>query len=96
MKLATKIIIGASIGIVAIFGIMVATVLITGFNTMSNFEDGLENDDRSFEIGNSDDVKPWSGMNCDEMLDFSGTGQHGMMQDSVHMQFHEHYMQQCS
>ena len=92
MKLATKIIIGASIGIVAIFGIMVATVLVTGFNTMSNFED-----DRSFEMGNSgDDVKPWSGMNCDEMLDFSGTGQHGMMQDSVHMQFHEHYMQQCS
>jgi len=91
MKIATKIIIGASIGIVAIFVIMVSTVLIAGINSMSNFEGGFT--DKS--IGMGSEANPWVGMSCDEMLDFSGTEQHDMMYDSMHIEFHEHYMQQC-
>jgi len=42
------------------------------------------------------DVKPWLGLDCDEMLDFSGTEKHNMMYDSMHIEFHEHYMDNCS
>jgi len=42
------------------------------------------------------DVKPWLGLDCDEMLDFSGTEKHNMMHDSMHIEFHEHYMDNCS
>ncbi len=94
MRLATKIVFGVSIGIVAIFAIMVATVLIIGINTMTNLEG--ESMDNSNEMGMGNEVKPWFGKSCDEMLDFSGSEQHNLMQDSMHIEFHEHYLQQCS
>jgi len=94
MRLATKIIIGISIVIVAIFAIMVATVLIVGINTMSNLEGEFM--DKSNEMKMGSEVKPWFGKSCDEMLDFSGSEQHNLMHDSMHIKFHEHYLQQCS
>jgi hypothetical protein len=50
--------------------------------------------DNSNEMGN--EVKPWFEKSCDEMLDFSGSGQHNLMQDSIHIEFHEYYLEQCS
>ena len=85
---------GISIGIVVIFAIMVATVLIVGINTMSNLEGGFI--DKSNEMRMGDETNPWFGMNCDEMLNYSGSEQHNLMHDSMHIEFHEHYLQQCS
>ncbi len=85
---------GISIGIVVIFAIMVATVLIVGINTMSNLEGGFI--DKSNEMRMGDEANPWFGMNCDEMLNYSGSEQHNLMHDSMHIEFHEHYLQQCS
>ena len=93
MKLVTKVIIGISTGIIAIFAIMVAVVLITGVNTMSNMEGEFL--DMAHEIRMTDKENPWFGMNCDEMLDFSTTDHHNKMHDSMHMEFHEHYLLQC-
>ena len=42
------------------------------------------------------DVEPWSGLNCDEMLDFSGSDEHDLMNESMHLEFHDHYMDNCS
>jgi len=42
------------------------------------------------------DAKPWSGFDCTEMLDFSATADHNLMNDSLHIEFHEHYMNSCS
>ena len=42
------------------------------------------------------DLKPWAGLDCTEMLDFSGTVDHNLMNDSLHIEFHEHYMNSCS
>ncbi len=39
---------------------------------------------------------PWMGLNCDEMLDFSGSDEHHRMHDSMHMEFHQHYFDHCS
>ena len=94
MKLAVKIIIGVSIGVVAIFAIMIAVVLIVGMNTMSNMEGGFL--DMAREIRMTDEANPWFGMNCDEMLDFSASDHHDTMHDSMHLEFHEYYLQQCS
>ena len=85
---------GISIGIVVIFAIMVATVLIVGINTMSNLEGGFI--DKSNEMRMRDETNPWFGMNCDEMLNYSGSEQHNLMHDSMHIEFHDHYLQQCS
>jgi hypothetical protein len=93
VKLVTKVIIGISTGIIAIFAIMVAVVLITGVNTMSNMEGEFL--DMAHEIRMTDKENPWFGMNCDEMLDFSATDHHNKMHDSMHMEFHEHYLLQC-
>jgi len=42
------------------------------------------------------DAKPWFGLDCDEMLDFSGSDKHHMMHDSMHMEFHQYYFDHCS
>ena len=42
------------------------------------------------------DETPWGGLNCDEMLDFSGSNEHSLMEDSMHMEFHEDYINNCS
>jgi len=42
------------------------------------------------------DAKPWFGLGCDEMLDFSGSDKHHMMHDSMHMEFHQYYFEHCS
>jgi glucose/arabinose dehydrogenase len=42
------------------------------------------------------DAKPWSGFDCTEMLDFSATADHNLMDDIMHIEFHEHYMNSCS
>ena len=42
------------------------------------------------------DVEPWSGLNCDEMLDFSGSDEHDLMNESMHLEFHDNYMDNCS
>jgi len=42
------------------------------------------------------DVKPWAGLDCNEMLDFSGTAEHNLMEDTMHIEFHTHYMENCS
>lgn len=93
MKLAVKIILGVSIGIIVIFAIMIAVVLIVGVNTMSNMEGEFL--DMAHEIRMTDETNPWFGMNCNEMLDFSASDHHNGMQDSMHLEFHEHYRLQC-
>jgi len=42
------------------------------------------------------DETPWGGLNCDEMLDFSASDEHSLMEDSMHMEFHEYYINNCS
>lgn len=93
MKLAVKIILGVSIGIIVIFAIMIAVVLIVGVNTMSNMEGEFL--DMAHEIRMTDGTNPWFGMNCNEMLDFSASDHHNGMHDSMHLEFHEHYLLQC-
>ncbi|MCH7967545.1 MAG: hypothetical protein IIB02_09070 [Thaumarchaeota archaeon] len=44
---------------------------------------------------NSDET-PWGELNCDEMLDFSDSDEHSLMKDSLHMEFHEYYINNCS
>jgi hypothetical protein len=43
-----------------------------------------------------DETKPWFGLSCGEMLDFSGSDNHHMMHDSMHMEFHNYYFDHCS
>jgi hypothetical protein len=42
------------------------------------------------------DVKPWVGLGCDEMIDFSGSDEHHLMGNSMHMEFHSYYFDHCS
>ena len=42
------------------------------------------------------DVRPWVGLDCDEMIDFSGSDVHHSMHDSMHMEFHNYYFDHCS
>jgi len=42
------------------------------------------------------DETPWDGLNCDEMLDFGASDEHNLMEDSMHMEFHEYYINNCS
>jgi len=42
------------------------------------------------------DAKPWVGLDCDQMLDFSATSEHIVMDASMHMEFHQYYMDNCS
>ena len=42
------------------------------------------------------DTMPWVGLDCDEMIDFSGSDVHHSMHDSMHMEFHNYYFDHCS
>ncbi len=35
---------------------------------------------------------PWDGMTCDEMIDYSGTPEHGELTMDQHMEFHKYYV----
>ena len=41
-------------------------------------------------------VEPWSGMDCNEMLDFSGSAEHNLMDDAMYLEFHQYFMDNCS
>ena len=53
-----------------------------------------------YSIQNQDtgmhDAKPWLGLSCENMLDFSASDEHSLMEDSMHVEFHEHYISNCS
>ncbi len=42
------------------------------------------------------DTKPWIGLGCDEMIDFSGSDEHHSMGNSMRMEFHQYYFGHCS
>ena len=64
MKLSYKIIIGIAIGIIAIFAIMIAVVLVVSVNTMSQFEDEFV--ERAIEIRELNDAQIIENVNLDE------------------------------
>jgi len=43
-----------------------------------------------------DETKPWLGLSCDEMLDFSASDKHQDITPDLHMEFHEYYFDNCS
>ncbi len=43
-----------------------------------------------------DETKPWLGLSCDEMLDFSASDQHQDITMDQHMEFHQYYYDHCS
>ncbi len=49
----------------------------------------------SMSIEEPVEAKPWAGLDCTEMLDFSATSDHNLMDDIMHIEFHEHYMNSC-
>ena len=48
------------------------------------------------QITEMDETKPWLGMSCDEMLDFSASEQHRDITMDQHMEFHQYYFDHCS
>ena len=40
--------------------------------------------------------EPWVGLTCDGMLDFSATEEHQGLTMDQHMEFHNHYYDNCS
>ena len=48
------------------------------------------------QITEMDETKPWLGMSCDEMLDFSASDQHQDITMDQHMEFHQYYFDHCS
>ena len=42
------------------------------------------------------DAEPWVELDCDEMLDFSGTDEHQELTMDQHMEFHQYYYDRCS
>ncbi len=43
-----------------------------------------------------DETKPWLGLSCDKMLDFSASDKHQDLVEDQHMEFHEYYFNNCS
>jgi len=43
-----------------------------------------------------DETKPWLGLSCDAMLDFSASDEHQELTMDLHMEFHEYYLDRCS
>ena len=41
-------------------------------------------------------AKPWSGLDCNEMLDFSASIEHTAMDMDMHIKFHAHFLENCS
>ena len=48
------------------------------------------------QITEMDETKPWLGLSCDEMLDFSASDQHQDITMDQHMEFHQYYFDHCS
>ena len=48
------------------------------------------------QITEMDETKPWLGMSCDEMLDFSASDKHQDITMDQHMEFHQYYFDHCS
>jgi hypothetical protein len=42
------------------------------------------------------DAKPWTGLDCNEMLDFSASEEHTAMDIDMHIEFHTHFIENCS
>jgi len=42
------------------------------------------------------DAKPWTGLDCNEMLDFSASDEHTAMDIDMHIEFHAHFIENCS
>jgi len=40
-------------------------------------------------------VEPWYRLDCNEMLDFSGTAEHDLMSDTMHIEFHQYFTDSC-
>ncbi len=43
-----------------------------------------------------DETKPWVGLDCDKMLDFSASDEHQDLTMDQHMEFHNYYFDHCS
>ncbi len=43
-----------------------------------------------------DETKPWVGLSCDGMLDFSASPEHQDLTPDQHMEFHGYYFDNCS
>ncbi len=43
-----------------------------------------------------DETKPWVGLSCDGMLDFSASDEHQDLTMDQHMEFHNYYFDHCS
>jgi hypothetical protein len=43
-----------------------------------------------------DETKPWLGLSCDGMLDFSGSDEHQDLTMDQHMEFHNYYFDHCT
>ena len=41
-------------------------------------------------------AKPWTGLDCNEMLDFSASEEHTSMDIDMHIEFHTHFIENCS
>jgi len=48
------------------------------------------------QINEMNEAKPWTGLNCDEMLDFSASDEHQDLTTDQHMEFHQYYFDHCS
>ena len=42
------------------------------------------------------ETKPWLGLSCDAMLDFSASDEHQNITTDQHMEFHGYYFDNCS
>ncbi len=42
------------------------------------------------------DAKPWTGLDCNEMLDFSASEEHTALDIDMHIEFHTHFIENCS
>ena len=73
------------ISIAVLLGGLVA-ILAGNFSDQSQTTDSME----------TDETKPWLGLNCDEMLDFTASDKHQDITPDHHMEFHEYYFDQCS
>jgi hypothetical protein len=50
----------------------------------------------SMSVEETVDAKPWSGLDCNEMLDFSASEKHTVMDTNMHIEFHTHFIENCS
>ena len=48
------------------------------------------------QITEIDETKPWLGLSCEGMLDFSASPEHQDITSDQHMEFHNYYFERCS